>query len=124
MFDDVWLQLLGRHHQTVKAVLTGYRRVQISNQTYPGLKQDKQSEVAGVLVFDLNSTEINKLDQFEGRDYQRQTVRVISVDQQSFDCDVYLIRPHYQHILTNDSWEPEEFRQRYLKHFLHNYSNW
>jgi gamma-glutamylcyclotransferase (GGCT)/AIG2-like uncharacterized protein YtfP len=124
MFDEVWLQLLGRKHQTLNANLTGYRRVQIHGQVYPGLKNDMQCIVDGVLVFNLSPNEIEKLDRFEGCDYQRESVNVSGDDGCSYPGDVYLIRPRYQHILSNSDWDPQQFKDQYLKYFLNNYMNW
>lgn len=123
MYHEVWTQLLPGDYKKQSAVLGNFHRVQIHQQTYPGLKADPGSQVKGVLVHDLSAADLETLDQFEGSSYCRESVSVSVEDGRKYQCVVYQIHPRFQHILTDQSWEPEIFENRYLKDFLTRYSN-
>jgi gamma-glutamylcyclotransferase (GGCT)/AIG2-like uncharacterized protein YtfP len=124
MFEPVWHQLLGRRHDSTTATLAGYQRLCIRGQSYPGIKPNPMTQVEGVLVFALRDDEVQRLDRFEGDEYQRDSVTVTTQDGSSHACDVYVIKPAWRHILLNKDWEPRQFEANALKHFLHDYRHW
>ena len=124
MFEPVWRHLLGKRHATERATLDGYRRQRIRDQTYPGIQPDAAARVDGVLVFDLTHDEMNRLDQFEGEEYQRQGVIVSRADGREQACQVYVIRPAYRSQLLNEDWDPQHFENNDMQRFLHEFRNW
>lgn len=119
MYEEIWRHLIKGKFKKSKAVLSGYKRLNILNETYPGITKQEGSNVNGILVEDLNSNHIKLLDDFEGDLYKRDTVSVLA-NQNTVKCDVYVIKEKYKHLLSESPWCEETFRKKHLKHFLHN----
>lgn len=124
MFEPVWRQLLGRQHRRIKAALEDYQRCCIRGESYPGIRPLAGSTVEGQLVFDLRPAELERLDRFEGSEYQRIEVEVITRRGDPCRCSVYLVRPEHRHRLLDKPWDPREFEASQLKHFLVQYPQW
>lgn len=69
---DVQKEVINRIVPGKKDTLLGYRldTVVINNKTYPIAQQDKQSEIAGVVIR-ISSKELSKLDVYETSAYRR-----------------------------------------------------
>mmetsp|Transcript_49270 Transcript_49270/g.73480 ORF Transcript_49270/g.73480 Transcript_49270/m.73480 type:complete len:167 (+) Transcript_49270:74-574(+) len=65
--------------EMMAAELKGYRRHPVVEQVFPGMipaKTDGMALVNGVLLQDLSNKEMDVLDWFEGKEYERQPVEV------------------------------------------------
>lgn len=71
---------LASHHTFTPAVLHGYQRRRVRAADYPGMTPctslgGESSTVFGMLVNNLTSANLDKLDRFEGAQYDRRVVR-------------------------------------------------
>lgn len=92
-----------------QATLNNFFRSKIHNEEYPGIIAQANAVVSGILYFDLAAKAIGCLDLFEGEMYQRQEVEVIMENQDQATAMTYVIKPRYQHLLTDKEWSFSEF---------------
>ena len=95
------------------AMLTGYRRVAVRNAVYPAIYPAEGWVTDGQLLEDLTGRQLACLDAFEGDCYCRCAVNV-RVCGQLRHCDAYVIRPEFNHLLTDQCWHNEDFRRDHL----------
>ena len=89
-------QLTGKFFSTFPAYLKNLRKLN-STRGYPYIIPAKGSKVDGLVIKNIDSQSIKKLDQYEGRLYSRRTVAVICGNKRT-PCEVYvgnknLLRP-------------------------------
>lgn len=99
------------------ATLHGYRRYRLKERDYPGVTSSVEDKVEGKLVFNLDSSAIQKLDDFEGSEYARKVIRAIGADGETYSASVYIFLE--THLLEKDAgeWRLDEF----ITHKIHNW---
>jgi gamma-glutamylcyclotransferase (GGCT)/AIG2-like uncharacterized protein YtfP len=121
IFNEVMIAVTGRHFESVTATLSGHARYLVADTTYPGLIESPDGEVDGALYADLDVAAYRILDRFEGEYYQRRKVRVAANLGSEFGAETYVFKPQYQHLLTQEDWDSEAFRENHLQTFLASY---
>ena len=111
MCSDIMFQVAGCRADCIPATLKDFKRSRIRGEEYPGIVAQPGVEVEGVLYLDLPPGAIERLDSFEGEQYARQEVQVLT--QQSEPCPVaamaYVIKPEYRELLTGEAWSYGHF---------------
>ena len=97
------------------ARLNGYQRLKIKHRTYPGIIEDPNQSIDGVLYSNVDATALTLLDQFEDILYERRLVNIEGAKYQAF---TYVIKDEYKNRLANEEWSLEEFKQKYLDRYL------
>lgn len=77
---DVMHAVTGRRLASRPASLTGFRRVRVRGERYPGIVPDAGSRTEGRLYEGLDEGLLEQLDAFEGDLYERRAVAVRSTD--------------------------------------------
>ena len=108
MFPAVWERVVRGRYRSVPAMLPGYARYAVEGETYPGMVQQSDSAVNGVLYFDVDDADLLTLDVFEGSEYRREQVRVSIADDQVEVAQTYLFM--VQERLSDRDWDPQAFR--------------
>jgi gamma-glutamylcyclotransferase (GGCT)/AIG2-like uncharacterized protein YtfP len=109
MYRDVFRRVVrGRYRQSI-AVLDGYRRKSIRGEDYPGIVNDPDGTVEGIVWFEVSASDILRLDEFEADEYQRVPAIVRDRSGQTVRVEVYRIRETHVHILEDVDWNREEF---------------
>lgn len=103
------------------ARLNGYQRLKIKHRTYPGIIEDPNQFIEGVLYSNVDPASLTLLDQFEDILYERRLVSIESAECQAF---VYVIKDEYKGRLSDEEWSLEEFKQKYLGRYLKAISKW
>ncbi|BFZ54575.1 hypothetical protein PYCC9005_001612 [Savitreella phatthalungensis] len=100
----------------IPAVLEGHRRHRVRGMDYPAVVPDTTSgaSVRGMLVENLDTRAIERLDAFEGDEYVRRQVTVRPVDALSespseITCQTYIWLDHQQ--LLPEEWDFETFER-------------
>ena len=106
MFPEVWSLVVAGTHRCVEARLDDHVRHAIHGETYPGMVPAVGSQVAGILHLDVDEADLERLDRFEGEDYRRETVDVVT-NEGSTRADAYLYLLHDR--LSASAWEPDAF---------------
>lgn len=121
MFDEVLQALINRSPRKSSAVIRGYRRYCIRDQVFPGTVAATDSQVQGVVLFDISPQELEIFDEFEGEEYDKVSVQP-ELDEGAEaglvgECSVYLWRHDLRGLLYGE-WDPEGFRERYLQSYV------
>lgn len=74
-----------------RGILQKHKVYKVINANYPLIKftNQKSDEVEGILIKDLTTEEIKKLDKFEGKNYFRQFVK-INMKDKLYDAQIYM----------------------------------
>nr|CAC18276.2 related to disease resistance protein aig2 [Neurospora crassa] len=117
--------VVARQHVFTPAILHGYCRRRVKSADYPGITEDAGHSVFGMLAEGLTKANLDKLDIFEGAEYERRTVKVKvlkkvgdvtgegNMEGEEKDAQVYVFLPT-QH-LEQKEWDLEEFKREKLK---------
>lgn len=114
---------LGRYGK-VQAALHGFRRKMVRGEVYPGLIEDKDGAVAGLLYLDVADDDVNRLDCFEGEEYERIRVTAHLENGSPLTCETYLFREEFRHRLMDEEWDPKTFREEGRNRFIEDYKGW
>ncbi|KAI0913374.1 AIG2-like family-domain-containing protein [Ustulina deusta] len=119
------VSLLKSLHQFQPAILHGHCRRRVKFADYPGITPDSGHEVRGMYVTGLTDANMYHLDQFEGSEYERKTVKACllskvgddkgngNVEGEEVECEVYVFNDPTQ--LEDREWDFEEFRTQKMK---------
>lgn len=122
MCSDIMFQVASCQPDFVPASLKDYFRSRIRGEEYPGIIAQPGSEVAGVLYLDLPPSAMERLDRFEGRQYLRREVQVVTEGRGLCAAAVYVIHPEHKELLTGEPWSYEHFiavgKSRFLSAYL------
>lgn len=115
--------ITGREFNAVATTLSGYRRTRVKDVDYPGITADVSTEVSGLLLTDVDAISLEKLDTFEGEYYERLSVVVVDAYGNRHTCSVYVFKPQWLHLLTEEPWSFEEFQRTGYQRFRDTYPN-
>lgn len=101
--------------KSVKANLKGYVRRKIKGRVYPGIKEEKEGEIEGMLWLNVTPEAITRLNIFEGYEYISREVEVL-VKGVPTTAMVYIYA--FPAELSEEEWSFEVFN----KHHSHLYS--
>jgi hypothetical protein len=106
----------------VPATLTGYRRHPIKDEEYPAMVPAPAGSVSGILYHDLPASALARLDAFEGGQYVRHPVTVLSAAGQPVAAETYIFRPEYAELLLPGDWDYARFLATGRHRFEQQYS--
>lgn len=109
MCADIMTAVCGMELAAEPATLAGYRRHPVRDEAYPGMRPTPGHAVAGVLYRDAPPAAIERLDAFEGPQYERVTVGVRLADGNAIEADTYVFRPEYAGLLLPGDWDFDRF---------------
>ena len=121
IFEEVMYAVTGRHFEHCEAILVGYSRYQVRNASYPGLIQQINGRIEGVLYKDLDTLSWRQLDRFEGEYYARTAVHVMIDWEETTEAETYVFRETHRSLLSDEPWDSERFRMEHLDAFLGRY---
>ncbi|KFA62145.1 hypothetical protein S40285_01711 [Stachybotrys chlorohalonatus IBT 40285] len=108
-------------HTFTPAVLEDYCRHRVQFADYPGIIPEKGHSVRGIYATGLTDANMQKLDYFEGSEYERRQVTVVlkklegekEIDGESKKTSVYVfISPEH---LEKGEWDFETFRKEKMQ---------
>lgn len=118
MFPEVWNRVTGQPLTGQPATLPGHAARRLRGESYPVLVPDPSSKTCGILYTHISPEAMHRLDQFEGRFYDRVTVSVLTEDGKAQEAWTYrAANPTHPDILS-EPWEAEVFVRTHLPTFL------
>lgn len=120
LFETVMEKVVKQNFTSKPACLHNYTRKCIRGRVYPGIVQHKHSKVDGLVYYGVTQEAIQRLDYFEGIEYQRKTVQVMSVSGELIFADTYVVNSAHINALEDKPWTADEFQQRYMAEYLKN----
>jgi gamma-glutamylcyclotransferase (GGCT)/AIG2-like uncharacterized protein YtfP len=124
MDEEIWNQIVRGRYERLPARLDGYGRRRVQGENYPGLIEEEKGHVHGVIYFDVAGEEVERLDRFEGKEYQRIKVRVALEEGKNLECETYLFKKIYRARLTDQDWDFEAFIKKGKNRFIEHYKGW
>lgn len=120
MYEEVWNRIVTGEFKKTDGVLSGYRRLAVKDEEYPGLVK-AGGWVKGCIWYDVDTQNLGKLDIFEGEYYER--IPLVAVDDKSNDVvvDVYCFRKKFLYLLESHEWDVKKFEKSGLKKFTSRY---
>ena len=97
-------------------ILQKHKVYKVKNANYPLIKftNQKSDEVEGILITDLTTEEIKKLDKFEGKNYFRQFVK-INIKDKFYDAQIYM--PH-KNLIAEEPWNFDYWYENNINDFF------
>lgn len=118
MFPEVWNRVTGQPLTGLPATLQGHAARCLRGESYPVLVPDLSATTCGILYTDVSPQAMQRLDQFEGRFYERVPVSVATESGQSEEAWTYrAANPSHPDILP-ELWDAAEFASKNLHIFL------
>ncbi|MCB1909640.1 MAG: gamma-glutamylcyclotransferase [Rhodocyclaceae bacterium] len=122
MCADIMARVCGRTMPAGDALLPGHARHPVRGEDYPAIVADPAREVAGRLYSGIAAAEWERLDGFEGNQYQRVLLQVRVDGGATVDAWAYLFRPQYHSLLLPGEWDFAAFlrdgRHRFEARYL------
>ena len=100
------------------ASLPGYARYLIKDQVFPGIVSAINDSVDGIVYHDIDTTALQRLDEFESNVYERKEVLVTLENNQQLTAYTYVMSREYEYLLTNRAWDIEVFNKKHLAIYL------
>ncbi|WNJ98319.1 gamma-glutamylcyclotransferase family protein [Thalassospiraceae bacterium LMO-JJ14] len=97
-------------------ILSGYKRVYVSDATYPAVVPDDEHAVDGLLVKRISALEASRLSRYEGPQYHVQEVEISLKDGTHDQARIFLPKPALQ--LSDRLWDLETWRRQEKKRFM------
>lgn len=116
MYADIFEQVTGARFEFLPARAHRWRRHGLMNRTYPGAMPCKHeaSSIKGVVWLDVSPAALAALDQFEGSEYRRIEIDVMTAHEQVLTAHIY------QWLLPDQvegQWDPITFERRHRRDF-------
>ncbi|KAJ8103957.1 hypothetical protein POJ06DRAFT_9967 [Lipomyces tetrasporus] len=101
------------------AVLENYVRSGLIDESYPALVPSSDScSVTGIVVRNVSQQQVDRLDEFEGDEYERRTVVVHDLENgEDIEAQCYIWVDDLKR-LTGVDWDFEEFLQNRFKDWI------
>ena len=97
------------------AILSGFQVRRVVGAHYPMLvASSPEDKVSGIIMQDIDKEDLEKLDRFEGKDYQRIWVEAICDGQ---PCSVQIYKPNAR-LKGAEIWDFQDWYQNDLEKFL------
>lgn len=120
MFPQVWTIVVRGDYKKQPARLHGHQRRSIKGETYPAaIAAGLDNFIDGQLYLNISPEDKQRLDQFEGDDYEKIEAPVTLADNNIVMAAVYLYRHHER--LAAQAWDVEWFEREGIKLFLAEY---
>ncbi len=125
MFDRIWSVVVNGTYLKTKARLFGYQRRKLRAEAYPALIPGQTSDyVDGIIYFNVDSNDRDRLDQFEGAYYIRTLETCKLPDNRSVSAQVYVFRTEFRTLVDEEEWNPEWFEKVGIHRFIGAYSGY
>ena len=112
---SVFHRVLGRHLAAEPAVLYGYARFLVRGECHPGIVERAGASVSGTLYRGVDAAMFSRLDRYEGEEYQKRVVEVITgtgVRQRAYTYTCLA------GMLSEAPWDRDVFIRDHLQEFL------
>jgi gamma-glutamylcyclotransferase (GGCT)/AIG2-like uncharacterized protein YtfP len=121
MFNEVFKHVTKAIVEGESALLEDYQRYYVKNAEYPGIIPEQGSSIKGVLFRDLSDQVWERLDIFEGDEYERVLLDVKTACDYNIKIEpawVYLYNRSMKSRLSNKIWNVKDISEISLGQLL------
>ena len=108
----------GRRFGPTRATVSGFARVLVRGEPYPGLVTDPAASTSGVLYGSIDARSLELLDRFEGDLYERRLLHVRRAEGGHLSAYAYVVPAHHRHALGSEPWDRARFVSEHLAGYL------
>lgn len=120
MFPEVWNTVVRGSYQKQPARLYGFQRRAIESETYPAaIAAGVDDHIDGQLYMNITADDMQRLDRFEGDDYDNVEVPLTLANGEVVMARLYLYR-HRERLAARD-WDVAWFEREGIKSFIAQY---
>ncbi len=102
----------------IDAQLQHYVIYRVRGADYPGILPEKGGLVEGTLYRNIDEKTFRLLDGFEGEDYFRMPVHIVTKMGEALRAEVYCIREERRNVLTQEQWDFDHFLKQEIEGFM------
>ena len=122
MYDEIWKSIVEGKYEKDIAIINGYERLNVKNEVYPALVERLSSSVKGVVRKNVSSSDIDRLNVFEGKYYK--LTKNTALDQgRDIEVLLYLLDNKYSHIVEVTIWSESRLEKNNID-FFYEYLFW
>ena len=123
MFLRIWAKVVHGSYHRSEAVIHGFQRRRIRDRIYPALiRNGETAAVEGFVYFEVDAADIERLDRFEGKIYERLVIPCILEGGGRTDAGAYLLKDSHRLLLLDEDWDPQWFEREAMEAFIATYS--
>jgi gamma-glutamylcyclotransferase (GGCT)/AIG2-like uncharacterized protein YtfP len=115
---EVMRRIIGREISPTPAVLEDYTCYLLRDQRYPAAVPAEGAALEGLVYSGLSALELMRLDRYEGMEYRRLRVSVMTLEGHRTHAWVYIIRPQYKGRLSDQKFNLEDFLETEAREYL------
>ncbi len=112
LFPELIEKLTGEKFSLIPAVLHGFRRFAVKGSDYPAIVPEENSKVTGMLVMDVDAKSMKMLAYFEGDEYRKEDVVVVS-ENKKFNATSFVWNEDLK-LLEKYDWDFQKFKKHSL----------
>jgi gamma-glutamylcyclotransferase (GGCT)/AIG2-like uncharacterized protein YtfP len=117
LFPDIFEAVTRALPRRSDATLDGYARYRLRGESYPAIVPEPGARTAGAVYHDLTLDMLERLDRFEGLEYERARVSVVLAAGPAVSALAYVLEPGELHRIEPVPWDPEHFDREHRASF-------
>jgi len=114
--EPIISKLTGKYFSSFPAILQGYKRYRVKGHDYPAIVAEESSETKGLVVMNVEDSDLHILSFYEGDEYEKKIVSVL-LNNEPTDVLVFVWVKGIEH-LENQEWDFGQFQENSLEHYL------
>jgi gamma-glutamylcyclotransferase (GGCT)/AIG2-like uncharacterized protein YtfP len=113
---EIVKKLTGKSFKTSPAILQGYKRYCVKECDYPAVIQQKEAEISGMVLENVDKLSLDIISFYEGDEYEKKILPVlVNVLMKNAIAFIWIADINN---LKKEEWNFEEFEKRRLEHYL------
>lgn len=121
MFESIWLEVVKGRYESKEGFISGYERKTVKGEIYPCLiKGHNENKVEGVVYFGVSHNDLQRLDRFEGKEYQRIKEICYLQDGTQTEVETYTWNVGLEWV-SSSTWDAKLFGDEGIQLFLDRY---
>lgn len=113
----IFRHIVGRTVEGHPTSLDGYARYRVRACVYPAIVEELGGRVPGLVYGGLSTSELERLDNYEGELYERRLLPVLH-GSLHVEAYVYVLRADQRHLLSTEAWDLDSFTREHLSRYL------
>lgn len=118
MFMELARALTGKSFTTKFGQLHGYAQFVIKEEGQSAMIPFPDRSVDGVVYMDVDEESLARIDSYQGKRFLREEVSIEGEGGEWLEASAYCLKMPRKALLTNDEWDEDVFRGKYLKKAL------
>ncbi len=106
MNSKVWNSIVAKDYKSKPFTLYNFSRKKLIGKEYPGILREEGHQVKGLLYLDIELDDLIRLDEYEGEEFERITMKV-----DDYSIDTYLFVGNTE-LISSEEWLPYENSHR------------